>query len=258
MKSLSASEQSLATASPTTSSESPESASPAIPPNGDDVPTTAPAAPASLPPGITPGDVVKLGVPGDKPVLVAHARASVRRAAIYLHGVCGDIDAVRSWAKAASEHFTLIALYADERCGDGGRYRWTGNTSAQERRIEAALAVVKQARGNQLDSDRNVLFGYSQGALRALALHAQFPARYPWLVLGGLPTETPASRVAGAQRLVLLAGEREAKSHIEATAQHFAQGGVDSKLFLLPKAGHGQYGPEAPQVMGAAFHWLLE
>ncbi|MCB9606205.1 MAG: hypothetical protein H6716_06420 [Polyangiaceae bacterium] len=260
VKSLSAQEKPLHAAEPAPATESP-----AAPPNTAASASTAPsdalkpeAPPPSLPPGIVPGEVVKLSVPGDKPVLVAHAAASVRLAAIYLHGVCGDIDAIRSWANAASEHVTLIALYADERCGSGGRHRWTANTIAQERRIEAALAAVKQARGGQLDSERAVLFGYSQGALRALALHTNTPKRYPWLILGGLPTETPASRVSGVQRLALIAGEREAKSHIEATAQHFAQGGVDSKLFLLPRAGHGQYGPEAPQVMSGVFAWLLE
>lgn len=214
-------------------------------------------APA-LPAGITPGEVVRLSVPGDKPVLVAHAPASVQRVALYLHGVCGDIDAIRSWAKGASKHLTLIALYADESCGSGGRYRWNGNTSAQEQRIERALARVQEARGGLLQTDERVLIGYSQGALRALALRSKFPDRYPRMLLGGLPTETPAARVAGVQRLALIAGEREAKSHIEASQQHFQQAGVASQLFVLPGAGHGEYGPNALEIMSSAFEWLMQ
>ncbi|MCA9633404.1 MAG: hypothetical protein KC766_37400 [Myxococcales bacterium] len=201
--------------------------------------------------------MVRLRLTEDKPILVAHAPADVRRAALYLHGVCGDIDAIRSWAKAASTHFTLIALLADERCGSGGRYRWTADTAAQERRLEHALSAVKAARGGLLDTDERVLIGYSQGALRALALRERFPGRYPWLLLGGLPTETPASKVSGVRRLVLVAGEREARSQIDATAERFDQGGIPSRLFILPSAGHGQYGPQASSVMASAFEWLL-
>ncbi len=239
----------------TTSPQSLEPERPDQKPNHDSEPESHELA---LPAGIQPGVVVQQVVPKDKPVLVAHAPAGVRRAALYLHGVCGDIDAIRSWAEAAAKRFTLIALLADERCGNGGRYRWTGNTAAQERRIDAALESVKQARGGALDTDTRVLIGYSQGALRALALRAQYPERYPWLLLGGLPTETPASRVAGVRRVALIAGEREGKSHIEATAQHFTQGAISSQLFILPGAGHGQYGPRAAEVMSGAFEWLLQ
>lgn len=244
---------SVTTSAPRRSSAAAPSAAPPPPP-GD--PARAPAA--SLPPGILPGQVVKLRVPQDRTLLVVHAPANVRLAALYLHGVCGDIDAIRSWAEVASRHATLIALLADEPCADGARYRWTANTSHQERRIGAALSAVKDARGGLLDTERRLLIGYSQGALRALALRAAYPERYPRLLLGGLPTQPPSARVRGVERIALLAGALEGKAQVESTLKAWSADKISAQLFILPRAGHGQYGPEAPRVMEESLSWLLD
>lgn len=203
--------------------------------------------------------MVKLRVPQDRTLLVAHAPAGVRLAALYLHGVCGDIDAIRSWAEVAAKHVTLIALLADEPCASGSsRYRWTSNTPRQERRLAAALSAVKAARGGLLDTDQALLIGYSQGALRALALREAYPERYPRLLLGGLPAQPPNERVRGVERIALLAGAREGKAQVESTLKAFNAANISAQLFILPQAGHGQYGPEAPRVLDESLSWLLD
>ncbi len=217
-----------------------------------------PPAP-TLPAGITVGSLTRLPVPGDAPVLVVHAPAALRRVAVYLHGVCGDIEAIGAFAEVAAEHFTLVALHADEPCsGAPGRHRWTSDTARQERRIEAAVQAVRAARGGQLDTAPRLGIGYSQGALRALALHVRAPELYPRLLLGGLPAAPDAARLEGLQALALVTGEREGHEVVNGALKLVTARGIAAERFVLPRAGHGQYGPEAPRVMGEAIRWVLD
>ncbi|MBX3181571.1 MAG: hypothetical protein KIT72_13130 [Polyangiaceae bacterium] len=235
---------------------SPTAAPGAHPEPAEEAPPASP--PPTLPAGITVGSVVRLPVPGDAPVLVVHAPAPVRRAAVYLHGVCGDIEAIGAFAEVAAEHFTLVALHADEPCsGAPGRHRWTSDTARQERRIAAALEAVRAAREGHLDTAPRLGIGYSQGALRALALHVRAPELYPRLLLGGLPAAPDAARLDGLQALALVTGEREGHEVVNSALKQVTARGIAAERFVLPRAGHGQYGPEAPRVMGEAIRWVL-
>jgi hypothetical protein len=40
-------------------------------------------------------------------------------------------------------------------------------------------------------------------------------------------------------------------------ADALLRAGIPARFFLLPKARHGQYGPEGDRVLGEAFAWLL-
>ena len=137
-------------------------------------PPTASASPPALPEGAEPGVLSQVAVPGDRPLYVVHGMPSTRRALVYLHGVCGDVTAVRSWTLPVSRHGTLIALLGDKRCDVPNRYRWDDSTAELDARIDRAVGVVAQARNGLLDSSELAVLGYSQGATRAAVLVRSF------------------------------------------------------------------------------------
>lgn len=220
-----------------------------------EVGAAAPSKP-ELPAGVEPGLSVTVPVPGDKPVLVIHAPADNRRAIIYLHGLCGNVRAVESFREAAAASGTLISLLGDRPCG-GGRFRWGKKLAVIEARVEEALRAVQVARGGLLDIERPVLFGYSQGADRAEALVARQPQRYRLVVLGGSPHEPKLRHLGDATAVAVFGGELETFGHMQAGAEVLAAAGKTARFFLLPKAKHGEFGPDGNRVMGELFTWLF-
>ncbi|HYJ09657.1 MAG TPA: hypothetical protein VEX18_11625 [Polyangiaceae bacterium] len=212
--------------------------------------------PAELPAGVEAGASVLVPVPGDKPALVIHAPAANRRAIIYLHGLCGNVRAVEAWRQAAVASGTLISLLGDRPCG-GGRYHWGKKLEVIEARIERALQAVQAARGGLLDSERPVLFGYSQGADRAEALVARQPKRYRLVVLGGASREPKLRHLGDATAVAVFGGELETWGHMRAGAEVLAAAGKTARFFLFPKAKHGEFGPDGNRVMSEVFTWLL-
>jgi pimeloyl-ACP methyl ester carboxylesterase len=214
------------------------------------------ALPPALPADVVPGISVSLAVPSDRSLFVVHAPAENRRAIIYLHGMCGNVHAVDVWKEAAANAGTVITLVGDKPCG-GGRFRWGKSLDAIEARVEAALSVVKAARGGLLDIEHPVLFGYSQGAARAEGLVARHPTRYRRVVLGGSPREPQLLHLGEAQAIAVFGGELETFGHMRAGAEVLAAAGKTARFFLFPKAKHGDFGPSGNRVMGEVFSWLL-
>lgn len=216
------------------------------------------ALPPSLPSGVEVGARASLPVPGDRELLVYPAAAEQRLAFVYLHGVCGDVAAVESWAEVVIERGTLIVLRGDSACAARpGRYAWRAPIAQLARRIDLALARVKDWRGGLLDVAEVVLIGYSQGAARAEALAAHRPGRFSRVILASGPTEPDAASLAGAAGVVLLGGTEEDTRHLSAGERALQLAGVRARLFALPGAHHGQYGPEGARVMDEALSWLL-
>jgi predicted esterase len=202
---------------------------------------------------------VVLRVRGGSPIHVVHAPATVRRALIYLHGVCGDILAIRSWAEAASAFGTLVALFGDAPCRrHPGRFSWQAPVEQMQKRIDRALEVVADARGGLLDRQHLTVIGYSQGASRAELLVQRFPERYPYVVLGGDPTEPSPERLHTARAVAVIGGELDSTRHMQAGAEALLESQMRARFMILPQARHGQYGPEASRVMGEALRWLFE
>jgi pimeloyl-ACP methyl ester carboxylesterase len=199
---------------------------------------------------------VLVPVPGDKPALVIHAPAGNRRAIVYLHGQCGNVRAVESWRQAAMASGTLVSLMGDKPCG-GGRYVWGKKLSVIEARVEEALRAVQAARGGMLDIEQPVLFGYSQGADRAEALVARQPERYRLVVLGGSPHAPKLRHLGDATAVAVFGGEFETFGHMQAGAEVLAAAGKTARFFLLPKAKHGEFGPDGNRVIGELFTWLF-
>lgn len=238
-----------APAAPTSGSE--RSVGPSAAQTGDAV-----AREPALPEGIVPGELVTLEVPGDAAVVVAHGEASAHRALVYLHGACGDIRAPRAWTSQAARYGTLVALPGDRACGKGTKRYWGPDARSLERRVRAALARVAEARGPFFDRDDVVLIGYSQGATRAQELARAFPERYARVILAGIPVAPSARHLARARRVVVLGGERELRTHMQTGVWALEAHSIPVRFDVFPGAAHGEFGPEAERVMGAALEWV--
>jgi len=224
-------------------------------------PAAAPAPPdpaaSDAPPAPPPSFPDKIPVPLDRPVFVAHAPAGERRAIVYLHGRCGDPFAFQSFAAAVTRHATLISLQGDVRCDGGQRSTWSHDTALLDRRALAALKAVGAARGAPLDAESVTLIGYSLGAARAEALVKRAPRRYRRAILVAGPEPPEAASLAGVGAVVLIAGARDRRSHLEEAAASLAAAGVPATFMLLPGAKHGEYGPEGKRVLEEALTWAL-
>lgn len=188
-----------------------------------------------------------------------HGEAGVTRVLVYLHGVCGNIHAVEPFGKMLAGYGTLIALKGDRPCeGARGRYRWSGFIPGIQDRIGRAIDAVRAARGGALDPTRRILIGYSQGATRAAALTARYPATYPLLLLAGMPTQPRVSRSGAARAIAVVGGEQEPNGHMRAGVDALTQAGRRAAYFELPGATHGQYGPQGERVLTAALAFLIE
>lgn len=212
---------------------------------------------AALPAGVLPGLTAEVPVPADRSVRVVHGGPRTRRALVYLHGMCGNPEAMDDWSSLASHYGTLVVLRADVPCGDRPGSKWPQDVGAIQARIDRALDAVAEQRGGLLDRERLVLIGYSQGAHRGERLAEAFPERYPYLILGGPPGTANPERLARARAVAILGGERENTEHMRDGANALLGAGLRARFFLLPRVGHGGYGPEAPRVLGEVFSWLF-
>ena len=195
-------------------------------------------------------------VPRDKPVLVVRGEGS--RVIVYLHGRCGEPERLRAWAAAASRVGTVIALRGEVRCRDGLRTRWTEDVGTVDRRITAAIRAVGATQSGPLDATSRIVFGYSQGALRAESLASRYPDRYPLVVLAAGPRGPRAEALAKVRRAVVVAGEFDVRDPLAKSADELADRGVPTRYVELPGARHGEFGPEAVPRLEAAFAWLVE
>jgi predicted esterase len=207
------------------------------------------------------GRSTTLPIDGDITAEVLLGPATSTVALIYLHGVCGDPFAFRSWARAARRYATFVSLRGDLGCDKRPKRRkWSWDLKRLDRRIVAAVTAASQWRVElgmaALDIEDIVVVGYSQGAHRAEYLASQFPERYRRVGLFATPERPGAGRLAKNLRVLLVAGAWDARKHIfegyEAVKRRTA-----ARYFELPKARHGQYGPAAPTVMDRALRWLV-
>ena len=223
---------------------------------------------AQQPPPATASDPpwTDVGVPGDKPIEVVPGPPDSPFVIIYMHGLCGNPFAFRSWWQAAARHGTLVSLRGDEPCKQPGkppgRTEWSYDYTAIDRRIVAAIATASEARV-RLDAhavpldDANVgLIGYSQGARRAESMAQRFPHRYRRVALIAQMNEPSTETLHATERVLLMAGALDRRDHIRAAADKLLRAGVDVRFELLPGAHHGDYGPEADKVMARALDWL--
>jgi predicted esterase len=252
----------------------PSALPPAAPPATTDATTTpAEAAPApapeehcaSAPKLLADGSVPpapphaplgeEIDVPGDRPVYVLPGNPGDARVIIYLHGMCGDSTAADFFREAARAHGTLIALRGDTPC-ENGRFKWRADPSTIQSRIRAAFKRVNALRSAELDLDRALLFGYSQGAERAERVAALYPKQYPRVVLGGPPTKASPQRLAHARRVAIFGGELETTENMRAGFDALVNAHITARFFTLDCAYHGYFGSNAESQLAELLDWV--
>lgn len=223
-------------------------------------PPIATLQPAPAPePEPVPLELRSVPVSGDKPARVALPGASTDRAIIYLHGWCGDVTKVKSWMDAPSEHGTLIAPFGDYACaGKPGRFRWTADVKFLDYRLRKVVRSVAKATGRELDEERIVLVGYSEGAERAEQLMHAYPKRYTRAILMSGPSVPSYDRVRHAEALVISRGEAEYRTPYRTAAQLIARAGTPALYAELPDAAHGDFGSTPEASLGHMLGWVFE
>ncbi|HYQ27313.1 MAG TPA: hypothetical protein VER04_08835 [Polyangiaceae bacterium] len=234
----------LVHATPSGGAEAPPTPANALPDAGSDAsaPPT-PALPTHIP--VTPPNYELLDAGSERPIRLLPAMTPGRRVIVYLHGYCGDVNAVGAFVPAAAAYGSLIALLGDQPCKDKpGRFKWSSDTHALDQRIQRAIRLVNHTHHWDLDPSDVTLFGYSQGAVRAEALARYYAKRYPRLILGGPPRRLAVEHFKHVRAIAVFGGELENTSEMLAGAQDLSAAGFPARFFLLSGVDHGDFGGE--------------
>ncbi|NUP08993.1 MAG: hypothetical protein HOW73_23330 [Polyangiaceae bacterium] len=218
-------------------------------------PSAEPELPAAPSPESEAVEVVSVDVKGDRPLLVV--RGEGRTPIVYLHGRCGDPTAFKAWAHTGRRFGTIVSLTGDKKCKHSTRTQWSEDTAALDRRVTKALAAVEKELGIELDKDRRIVVGYSQGSLKAEALAARFPKRYPRAVLIAGPRAPRDGALRKTESVLLMAGDRDARDHLREAVRKLGKQHTPAKYVELPGARHGEYGNDAERTMDEALNWLV-
>ena len=190
-------------------------------------------------------------------VFATPEQAGSDRAILYMHGLCGEALAFRTWSSAVAPWGTLVALQGDIPCDVPYRFSWNYDARSLQARIERALDGVARARGRAVSHNDLTIIGYSQGALRAEALAKRFSSQYTRVILISGPRPPHLDGFSKHQRIVLMSGAIEDSRELRRAADLLRAKGLAANFFVLPNAGHGDYGPDAEQAMSKTLEWVF-
>jgi pimeloyl-ACP methyl ester carboxylesterase len=219
------------------------SATPSAPtPTPDPSAAPADAAPRLL---VTPPNYTLVDATWDRPIRVLAPPQAGKRALVYLHGYCGDVNAPGAFVSAAARHGTLIALLGDQPCkGKPGRFKWSLDIHGLDERIKRAIRLANRSLKLELDAKDITLFGYSQGAVRAESLARYYAQHYPRVILGGPPRRPKPEHFKGVHAIAVFGGELEDTHDMLGGADDMVAAGEHAYFFLLPGVDHGDFGGE--------------
>ncbi len=199
-------------------------------------------------------------VHADYPVFVAPGQAGAERLMVYLHGRCGNpLAGIKSFPNASSRHGTLVSITGDTPCRKRPQARqWSTNVEYLSARVDAAIAAVqKHYQGRRFDTSELTVIGYSEGAMRAEHLAKKFPERFTRVVLLGSPMRPSPENLYRARVVATVVGEREPQETMRDGTRDLCEAQLPVRLFTLPRAYHGDYGPEAENVMGEVLDYVF-
>jgi pimeloyl-ACP methyl ester carboxylesterase len=223
--------------------EPPLATAPAAQDTDSDTGSAAATLPTHIP--VTPPNYELLDAGSDRPIRLLPAQSPGRRVLVYLHGYCGDVNAVGAFAPTAAAHGAVIALLGDQPCKEKpGRFKWSNDTQGLDQRIQRAIRLVNRTHQWDLDVGDVTLFGYSQGAVRAEALARYYAKRYPRVILGGPPRRLKVEHFKNVRAIAVFGGELENTSAMVGGADDLIAAGFRARFFLLPGVDHGDFGGE--------------
>jgi pimeloyl-ACP methyl ester carboxylesterase len=152
----------------------------------------------------------------------------------------------------------MIAVTGDEPCPKNPQLRrWGAGSARIHARVEAAIRAASANRSKPLNAQDLTIVGYSEGALRAEAVAKRFPERYSRVALIGQPTRPSAHGFLPTQTIASVVGSRDYQQNMREGAKALEGAGLAVKFFVLPHAGHGEYGPDAERTMSDVFAHLF-
>jgi predicted esterase len=207
------------------------------------------------PPAIEEGAIEEVAVPGDLPVYVIRSAAPSRRTrAVFLTGSCTTpLDYIRAFRRAAAQHGGLVALQADQPCAEPGQRRWSADSAATSKRIEAALKAVGVEETEDL-----TLIGYSQGAERAEWIANRYPTKYTRFLLLASPIVPSATRLANARAVVTMAGRGDVRENMSDGARALKRAAIPATYMEIASHTHGELDAAADGSVARALDWLDE
>ena len=197
-----------------------------------------------------PVEAKTIAVPNDLPVYFVAGHRGAPARFLFFHGACTNgLGYIQSFAFAAADRGSIMALQGEHDCG-GGLRLWTSGASRMNARVEAGFAAAGETRQGPVTA-----IGYSQGANVAESLAATHPDTYRRLVLIGQPRSVDAASLARLDGAVLMAGTFDNPPVMRESMRRLLARGVPATFIELPKARHGQL-PDAERLMGEALAWL--
>jgi predicted esterase len=166
--------------------------------------------------------------------------AGPRPLIVVLHGYGGtpEINA-ELYREVAGELGAIIAAPGAIRPGPRGwGFSWTFRDEAE---WWVLRAIERVSSAHEVDTDRLILAGFSQGANVALAVGLAYPERFTGLlpVAGHYERHLMPSRYQVGPRVYLLTGQQDsALSTFRAAAVDLAEAGLDVRLRVIPGLGH--------------------
>lgn len=186
------------------------------------------------------------------PVFVMRGEPRGPARLVFLHGMCGHgLGYAQAFQWNAAKKGTLIAPQGDVSCG-GVFSKWSLDVAALDARILEAFRAL----GDTNDGAEITIMGMSQGADRAVQLAKRFPQRYTRLISMAAPTVVNAAQLRSLRGAVLMAGARDRRDLMQASARALTASGVRATFMLIPEATHGAMGPTPEKTMGEALDWL--
>lgn len=190
--------------------------------------------------------------PSTPPVFVMRGGPRGPGRLAFLHGMCGHgLGYAQAFQFSAAKKGTLIAPQGDVSCG-GPFSKWSSNVAALDARIvETFQRLVEPDNAAEI-----TIMGMSQGADRAVALAARYPARYTRLISIDAPVALKPGQLRHLRGAVMMAGELDRRDLMRESVRALTASGVPAKFMLIPKARHGAMGTTPEETMGQALDWL--
>ena len=205
------------------------------------------------------GQPTTIPVQGDQSAVWVRAPDSVGKLVVYLHGRCEKLDeTMKEWVSEGSGVAHILILHGDELCPDQKTRRWTRDLGQIDRRITAAIKAISPQLGSNVDTTHIILTGYSEGAARTCDLAELHPERYTKAVVIGAPDPPAVKQFAKTKAVATVAGEKDRQDLMLKGTMALQSAKIPAKMFILPKADHGWFGPEGGRLMKEILTWVQQ
>jgi predicted esterase len=219
----------------------------------------------------SPAAMVQLAVPGyaEAVVSVPGLAGAPRPLVVATHGA-GDRAEFHCelWRRIVGERAFVLCPQGrrtDERVRHADAAYYYPDHVALDKEVTAAIAELRARYGADLDAERAVYTGFSQGAIHGARVIVLNPDVFPRaaLVEGGngffnewSPYAARKYKEGGGKRVLFACGSPACVRTAERCASYLKKAGVEARVVHAAGAGHS-YGPAMEAELRASFEWLV-